>query len=876
MRGNIHSKGPDRSQRDPVFERKVRRAGWVLLFEQIWPRLWMLIGLAGLFVLVSLAGLWSHISEEAHKIGLALFALAAVLSVIPLVRLNWPSRDAAIRRLEQASGVPHRPATSYEDTVSSAPAASESAAIWAAHKARLKAVLTRMKVGRPSPRADRFDPFAVRSLLGIAIVTLAILAGDTVKDRLFSAFRFGPTAEAIASRLDAWVTAPEYTGRQPILLADGSRGVAGVRAVVASELSKTLEVPDKSVLVARTSGVGSSGLTLELLPEGGGTSTRTQSKSDGKADAPGGGVVEVRTELRTSGTVRLSSGSTEVARWTFKVIPDTPPTIALTKDPERLRRGTLKLTYKVEDDYGVVSAEARFSRAVPKATESTRSWARPIVRKGPRPPLERPPLLSLRLPRANAKEAIGVSHHELASHPWAGVRVRMTLVAKDLAGQIGRSEPIEFTLPARPFRKPLARAVIEQRRLIVEDPRNRQVVLRALDALTLEPDGFITDRHAYLGLRSAFWRLQRDKTRAGLKSVVEQLWNVALRIEEGGASEAERRLREAQEKLAKAIDEGASDAELQQLMQELRQAMNEYLEQMMRNAENQPPQSGESERTVTSRDLEQMLRNLENMARQGNREMAQQMLNELRDLMEQLRNGRMAQGQNGQSQEMMQMMDQMGDIIGREQQLLDDTMGEQRRQQGQPGQKGQQGQKGQRGQKGERGKGGDQAGPGEPGGEGPGGMSPGELGKRQAELKNRLRELRDGLGRFGMKSPEQFDNAERAMEEAERALREGDLGGAGREEQRALDQLRQGAQQMAEQMLKQMPGRGNSTADAPLDPLGRPQRTDGPDPGNSVKVPDEIDTQRAREILEELRRRFGEQTRPLLELDYLERLLKRF
>jgi hypothetical protein len=107
-------------------------------------------------------------------------------------------------------------------------------------------------------------------------------------------------------------------------------------------------------------------------------------------------------------------------------------------------------------------------------------------------------------------------------------------------------------------------------------------------------------------------------------------------------------------------------------------------------------------------------------------------------------------------------------------------------------------------------------------------------------------------------------------------LREGDLGSAGREEQRALDQLRQGAQQMAEQMLKQMPGRSGSTADAPLDPLGRPQRTDGPDPGPSVKVPDEIDTQRAREILEELRRRFGEQTRPLLELDYLERLLRRF
>ena len=42
------------------------------------------------------------------------------------------------------------------------------------------------------------------------------------------------------------------------------------------------------------------------------------------------------------------------------------------------------------------------------------------------------------------------------------------------------------------------------------------------------------------------------------------------------------------------------------------------------------------------------------------------------------------------------------------------------------------------------------------------------------------------------------------------------------------------------------------------------------------KVPDAIDMQRAREILEELRRRSGEATRPPVELDYLERLLKRF
>jgi hypothetical protein len=79
---------------------------------------------------------------------------------------------------------------------------------------------------------------------------------------------------------------------------------------------------------------------------------------------------------------------------------------------------------------------------------------------------------------------------------------------------------------------------------------------------------------------------------------------------------------------------------------------------------------------------------------------------------------------------------------------------------------------------------------------------------------------------------------------------------------------------MAQQMMRQF-GQGPG-GDAPLDPLGRPQRSEGTDFGNSVKIPDEIDVQRAREILEELRRRMGDPSRPSLELDYIDRLLRRF
>ena len=120
--------------------------------------------------------------------------------------------------------------------------------------------------------------------------------------------------------------------------------------------------------------------------------------------------------------------------------------------------------------------------------------------------------------------------------------------------------------------------------------------------------------------------------------------------------------------------------------------------------------------------------------------------------------------------------------------------------------------------------------------------------------------------------------------------RAGDALGAGRpgsavgEQSSALDALRQGAQSLAQQLAQQQGQNGQGArgmragnGDQPnSDPLGRPRRTTGADLGSTVKVPDEIDTQRAREILDAIRQRLGDAFRPELERDYLERLLEPF
>jgi uncharacterized protein (TIGR02302 family) len=834
-----------RSGPEGAFERKVLLSKWALLFEQVWPRAWLILGLAGLFIAVSLAGLWPRLPELPHKIILGLFGVAFLGAFVALFTVRWPSRESAIRRAESISGVRHRPASSYEDTLTLGATDARTAALWRMHRQRLAQVLGRLRVGVPAPRTDRHDPFALRALLLLGVFVLTIVVGDSAADRLWSAFRLSPLAKGAEARLDAWITPPSYTAKPPLMLADG--GLTGARAQL-EKLPGTIEVPDKSVLIVRGSGAGMRDLALEVPGEDG-----TRRRLEAPPPANPADVMELKLEVTRSGTVSVQSGGMQVASWTFSVTPDHAPKITMTKQPERSSpRGSLKLFYKVEDDYGVVSAQARIRRIAPKKDTSSTAWARE-PKTGARLPYERPPVLALNLPGSYPKKAEGHSLHEIGEHPWAGMKVELTLIAKDLAGQVGKSETIEITLPERRFTKPLARSVVEQRRKLAEDSRDRLMVARAIDALTTEPAGFIDDLQVFLGLRSAYWRLKRDATRAGHNSVIEQLWHVALRIEEGDLSDAERELRAAQERLQKALREGASEEEIQRLLQELRQALAQYLDQLTRQAEGQPMQGlNPNLDMLTQQDLEELLRNLERMARSGNRDMAEQMLNELRDLLDRLQTGRM--GNQQETQRLGKMMDEFGEIIGKQQQLLDDTFGQHRKD-------GQRGEKGEKGQKGEDGK--DDA---------------GGLGDRQRELRERLGRLQRGMKELGMQPPGQLGGAEKSMERAEEALRDGDLAGGAEHEARVLEQLRQGARELAQRMLRQLPSRyGMNGPRGELDPMGRPPRqTDGPDPGNAVKIPDEIDVQRAREILEELRRRLGETTRPPIELEYLERLLKRF
>jgi hypothetical protein len=141
------------------------------------------------------------------------------------------------------------------------------------------------------------------------------------------------------------------------------------------------------------------------------------------------------------------------------------------------------------------------------------------------------------------------------------------------------------------------------------------------------------------------------------------------------------------------------------------------------------------------------------------------------------------------------------------------------------------------------------------------------------------------MGDMGGDIPMPLGRAERAMKQAGEALAQGDPGGAVPSQTEALDQLQQGLQGMAQQMMESMQaqpgmttGQGQQGRQTGQDPLGRqlPNQGVGSADNNDVGLPTKFDTQRARAILDELRQRLNNRSSSPQERDYIERLLRQF
>jgi uncharacterized protein (TIGR02302 family) len=852
------------------FRRGLARAA--ILWERVWPAVAPLLGVLGVFGVIALTGLLPLLPGWLHLIVLAAFLCAACVAIVWGARqIRLPGEAEGERRLERASGLMHRPLASLADRPAGGPADPATAALWAAHQARAARAAAKLKVGAPHPGLARRDPMALRAGLALSLLAALVVAGPETGQRLGAAVSpsFGAAvAPPLPLRLELWITPPAYTGMAPVFV----RHEPG-------SATAPITVPTASRLAVHVS--GGTGGAPRLDAGSGEVAFRSLDAQSFAAE----------TTLQTPGRLAVTRDGRELAAWPLRLLSDAPPTVAFVAPPSRApATPQLRIEFDARDDYGVVAVDA-------------------ILRLVARPEAE-PLSVPMPVPGGATRHVRGTGQPDLSAHPWAGLPVTITLEARDGADQTGRSETLTVELPERRFEHPVARALVELRKRMTLAPVERSAHTRELDRLAAAPEAFDHDLTVFLGLRVARSRLRFDRSEGAIAEVQELLWDLALRIEEGGRDRTWRQLSELREQLREALDrvergEEVDREELERLAQQLQEAMQRYFEALMEQMRREGVETlpfDRNARTLDMRDMQRMAERMQEAARRGEMERMRQQLAELERAIEQLQQGRLSRMESPerrqQREQGQQMMGAVNDMLQRQGQLMDRShqRAEQDRQQRQPprsqqqqqwrqpspGQQQQQQQAQQSPQQRQR-------------------SAESRMDQRQQQaLRRALGELMDQFADMTGDVPEPLGQADLAMREAAEALGQGDNQRAQSAQQRAIEALQQGGREMQNQMAGMMgmmePGEGDGDPGGEntemggdtsgegremgqgRDPLGRPRRDQvgGRDEGSDVRVPEEMEMQRTREIQEELRRRAGERERPQPELEYIDRLLRRF
>ena len=862
--------------------RAIRGLRWPVRFtragmfaERFVQGFWPLISL----VLLTLAALMMGLHEGVTRD--VLWGIAAAVGVLALAalvygarRFRFPKRAEAIARLDES--LPGRPLQGIADGVAIGREDEAAMAVWRAHKQRMAAQVAGARAVPGDLNVAARDPYALRYLAVLAF-GVALLFGSIWKVGSVAGMTGADTALANGPIWEGWAEPPRYTGKPTLYLNDLEAGA--------------LNLPKGTLMTLRFYGeVGALGLREAV------------SGRIGEMPPPQNGGYDFT--VLQDGPMEISGPGGRT--WDVVVWADSPPSVEVIGEPEVAALGEMRLPFYATDDYGVEGGEARITLDLASVTRRYGLALEPEARPEIIVPLPAPIAGNRAAYEENLVE-------DFSKHPWANLPISMTLHVLDAAEQTGQSAPKQMVLPGRRFFAPTAAAVIEMRRDLLWNRENAPRMVQVMKAVAYRPDDLFRQQTTALRLRKMIERLEL-RASYGIdeefrEELAEDMWDLAIELEEGLLADALERMRRAQERLNEAMKNGASNEEIAELMDELRRATEEYMRQLQRQQaqeqegqEQQQGQQGEGMQ-MTQDDLQRMMDRIQELMEQGRMAEAAEALAELQEMLENMRITQGQQGGQGGQSPGEQAMEGLAETL-REQQGLSDQAFRDLQEQFDPNaqageNEGNEGRNGGQGRgeshEGQRGQGdgsGEQQGQGEERGEGQQGQGQQQAGEEGlAERQQALRdELRRQEGRLpgggtpeGDAAREALGRAGEAMDRAEQDLRADDLAGAIDNQAQAMEALRDGmrslGEAMAEQEQQQQPGQGTSESDRRAegrDPLGRDQTGDGANSTEGDYAFDENGYAQGRRLLDEVQRRLQQTERPEVERDYLNRLLDRF
>jgi uncharacterized protein (TIGR02302 family) len=747
-------------------------------------------------------------------------ALGLIWAVVHgVMAFRKPTRLDALLRLD--ARLPGQPIAALRDTQAIGITDESSKAVWAAHRARMAARASTARAVEPDLQLATRDPYALRYAALTAFV-MALLFGSVweIKNGLTPA---GTAQAAAGPTWEGWAQPPAYTGKPTLYLNDQS--------------ADALTLPVGTKLQLRLYGEPGALIVAETV--------------SGRTEVPPASEVAQEFIVTTSG--KLSIDGAGGREWRVIATPDTAPTVVPETTIGRDANGRFKQKFTAKDDYGVTKGQVSITLDLAAVDRKFGLMIDPEAME--------PLVLDLPLSgkgKSDRRDIKTILVDDLSESLLSNMPVTMAYVVTDAAGQTGTAKPVQVVLPGKRFFDPLADALIEVRRDLLWSRVNGARSAQILKAVSHQPEGFVPEKAIPL-LGAVIKRLDAEADNLSPKTrdiVVQALWEISLMIEDGKLNDAKERMMRAEERLAEAIRKGASPEEIQKLMDELRDAIDDYMAEEAKknpadpNDETSPQQEGP---TITQDQIDQMLEKLQKLIEEGKTAEAAELMKQIQEM---LNNMKVQQGDGkGKGGPGKQAMKDLGDKLREQQKLSDDSFKDLQDGQENPGEDGK------------------------------------TLSERQKDLRERLKELKEGGklpgkdGEKGQAGKQALDDAGRAMKEAEDALKDGDLPGALDKQGEALENMREGLRDFGEALAEEDRKKAGSSdrqqeaiddpnGTGPRDPLGRDNAMRLGSDGNLADDKDVY--RRAQELLDEIRKRAGDQQRSEGERGYLKRLLDLF
>ena len=641
-----------------------------LFWERYAPVLALGVAFAAGFLILTFAGVWQYLGDPWRFIAL-------IIALAVLIRAAWraqtialPSAKDARRRVELDSGLKHRPL----DKITDRPALGKLDAVWDQHMQSVRQMATRAE--RPIWRAvlAPLDRYYLRFILPVLLGGALILGlGDNrerMRHAIFPGWQHGMSSGNV--NFEAWIDPPDYTGRPPIYF----------------RASQSVDIPEGSKLVTRVNG-------LKTAPR-----LKLALKNKTRYIAPnrlGPRLFETRNIIKRSGRAEYRLG-TKRQVWRLTAIPDTPPVLSIDEPPMADKRDRLVVTYSLRDDYGVENLELVMSRLDGRPGETAVTLP-----------------IAARQRRAD-KAKLSV---DLTKHIWAGRKVSGYLRGVDGYGHVAVSEPAFFTIPDKIFVEPLAKAIIENRQLLIEaqkqdyktpaaltrndiknfpvfdqyQPRFRleraapeaQRAVELLSVITDQPEGYYEDPALFMGLNFIRAQIQYADENSDIDGLPEELWKIALRAEFGTLGTALEEMREAERALREAISRRAPQREIDTLFDRYNGAVDNFLEELRRKALENPSEEqggGEGGEGTNQDEIQELLKAIEEANRIGDVDGARRALARLAELLENLEiqlspnggGGGDGPPQEGElSEEEQEALEDLAELLGEQRELQSET-----------------------------------------------------------------------------------------------------------------------------------------------------------------------------------------------------------